>query len=143
MHGLLKSLPLAMPSCSSCPASPRPHQHCLSGKPLVLRSLSKSLLSGTHKETPPCPPCVRQSGRASGSHFILTTALGWLRTLEAQVQPHGGAILVARSFWGCSPALDTWGLSRACELLPVDQTSKAAPFSYLLEIKFGVHTAIK
>lgn len=81
-------------------------------------------------------PCLRHT------FYSLSTALGWLRTLESQVQPHS-AILVARSFWGCSPALDTWGLSRACELLPVDQTSKAAPFSYLLKRKFGVHTAIK
>lgn len=81
-------------------------------------------------------PCLRPT------FYSLTTALGWLRTLESQVQPHGG-ILAARSFWDCIPALDTWGLYRACESLPVDPTSKAAPFSYALKIKFGVHTAIK
>lgn len=41
-------------------------------------------------------PCLRHT------LYSLSTALGWLRTLESQVQPHG-AILVARSILGLQP----------------------------------------
>lgn len=143
MHALLRSLPLAMPGCSSCPAlSHRPPSIASQGNHLssdpCLRVCFQGL-TGRHSHVPPA--C---SSRAVPEAYILFShnCLGMARTLESQVQPHS-AILAARSFWGCSPALDIWGLYRACESLPVDQTSTATPFSYVLKIKFGVHTAIK
>lgn len=46
VHGLLRSLPLAMPGCSFCPSPP---SIASQGNHLF----SESLLSGTHKETLP------------------------------------------------------------------------------------------